>query len=255
MKKDSRCEGPLLTRLSRYKSSPKWTISSQNVSRSLFRLSRIALGPAAYNPLACIDKTSKFSKLSPACSFGTSKRFDSFGSSTAVQICGPGPGEYSPPPDRSGAPYRSLPGVTFGVGRRSTSKKTERSLSPGPGEYDIRGKFRKGGTTFSEIGVHVNNRHGWYYDFDIKAARDIPAPGSYEPRNPNEKSGGRVTFGVGSRPRLDRTGSRGIPSPGRYEHRSALSGRSFSFTHGTKVTRVPQEHKVGAVCAQPTQFG
>ena len=96
--------------------------------------------------------------------------------------------------------------------------------------------------------------HG-IYDEDVKATKHNPAPGTYNPRTPDENKDRRITFGIGYRPKLDRPASRGIPSPGRYELKSTLGTRSFSFTHGVKKTRIRTEHTVGAICAQPTQFG
>lgn len=254
--KKSKCNGPLLTNLSSFKSSPKWTIRSQILRMPNSSSQSSSMGPAAYNPVSCIDKTSKFRKICPACSFGTSKRFSGFGSLSSEIGSAPGPGQYSPPSDFSHAPYHTLSNITFGVGgRMPPAGRFQRCDAPGPGAYDIRGKYRAGGSTFSDRGVHVNERHGWFYDEDVKATRDNPAPGSYNPRNSYEHLDRRITFGVGSRPPLDRKESRGIPSPGRYDLKSSLSRRSFSFTHSVKRAPVRQEHTVGAICAQPTQFG
>jgi len=254
--KKSKCKGPLLTNLSSYKSSPKWTISAQ-VPRSVTSVTNgVSVGPAAYNPISCIDKTSKFRKISPACSFGTSKRFYGFGSLASEIESFPGPGQYSPPPDFSRAPFHSICNISFGVGERAgPGGRLKRNDAPGPGAYDIRGKYRAGGYTFSDRGVSVNERHGWFYDEDVKATRHNPAPGTYNPRTPDENQDRRITFGIGYRPKLDRPASRGIPSPGRYELKSTLGTRSFSFTHGVKKTQIRSEHTVGAICAQPTQFG
>ena len=256
--KNSR-NGPLLTNLSTFKSSPKWTITHQSLKQLATVPGSGSLGPAAYNPISCIDKTSKYRKLGPACSFGTSKRFDSFGSLSTGGDPVPGPGKYSPPSDYAGSPYRTVDSVSFGVGDRFSKLGNGRpATAPGPGQYDVRGKFRKGGSTFSDRTVNINQRRGWYYDEDVKARRDVPAPGAYDPKHPNEHSDRRFTFGVGNRVYSDRAESRGIPSPGRYDMKSCLSGRSFSFTHSTnraKRSSPPPEATVGALCAQPTQFG
>jgi hypothetical protein len=255
MKKSN--NGPLLTNLSTYKSGPKWTISHQCFKQFQSKSSSGLLGPAAYNPLACIDKTSKYKKLGPACSFGTSKRFNGFGSLSDGLGEVPGPGRYSPPPDFSGCPYRAITNITFGVGDRFSKRMHDRpSTAPGPGQYEIRGKSREGGSTFCTRGRRIHHRHGWFYDDDVKARRDVPAPGTYNPRHPKEHSDRKFTFGVGGRIYLDRPESRGIPSPGRYDLKQCLSGRSFSFTHSAgRNPRPRNESTVGALCAQPTQFG
>jgi hypothetical protein len=249
--------GPLLTNLSTYKSSPKWTISHQCIKESLSRSSSGSLGPAAYHPIACIDKTSKYRKLGPACSFGTSKRFDSFGSLHISSQSVPGPGQYSPPSDFSASPFTSFVNISFGVGNRFSNKMNGRpSTAPGPGQYEVRGKSRRGDLVFSTVGSSMHHRHGWYYDEDVKARRDVPAPGTYDPHHPREHSDRKFTFGVGERVNQDRPESRGIPSPGRYSLKSCLSGRSFSFTHSASRNSKPiKELTVGAICAQPTQFG
>jgi hypothetical protein len=250
-------DAPSLTILSGYKSSPKWTISSPTESMGHLIDAQNSLGPAGYNPVECVDHTSKFRRISSACKFSTSKRFhDSGGSITSI----PGPGQYSPPPDYATSPYPSFGSISFGRGERHFPKHFH-SMGrgkPGPNEYDIRGKYRKGGSTFDPKGVTVNHRHGWYYDADVKACRGNPAPGSYDPKYPSEKTDRMFSFGKGCRPTLIDSGSSNSPSPGQYDSKSTLGGSSFSFTHARSTVgsmyQSSDEQTVGPLCAQPTQF-
>jgi hypothetical protein len=245
---------PLLTKLSRYKSTPKWTLASPCERDPQLSSVGSPLGPAAYNPTACIDRTSKFRKISPACSFGSAERFRNSKIGMARHPI-PGPGQYSPPADYSRAPFRSYSNITFGLGQRLFAKNSS-SLTPGPGEYDIRQKHRRCGSTFDTRGIHVNHRHGWYYDVDIRARRDSPAPGTYDPTFPHDKTDRKFSFGNGDRPPVHNKWAVNLPSPGRYPIKSSLAGRSFSFTHATgKAKAVPPELTVGPLCGQPTQFG
>lgn len=172
----------------------------------------------------------------------------------------PGPGAYSHEGDYSAAPYHSVSNITFGKGERPFSKlkKCGSGANPGPGRYDIRGKYRDGGFTFDQKGVSVNHRHGWYYDPDVRAARGKPGPGSYNPVYPFSKSDRKFSFGHGDRPDVQIAGSRDVPAPGQYEIKSRLGGREYSFTTTRSsfgsIHQQPKDAVVGPLCGQPTQF-
>ena len=236
---------PILTKLSSYQSTPKWTISTSNFVRS--KLSCDVMGPAAYNPTTCMNKTSKFREISYACNFGTSKRWGSESGKGRDERGVPGPGTYSPPADYSQSPYVSVSNISFGKGGRVCFGK---QCVPSPSTYDIRGKHRLGGFTFDPRGVSVNNRHGWYYDADINSVKMNPGPGQYSPKYPIEQA--KIGFGTGDRPKIYL--STNTPSPGRYDIRSKLGGPAHSFT--TDVSRSIKRKQVEpSLCSQPTQFG
>ena len=91
--------GPLLTTLSNYQSSPKWSIrhdGSQKEDPAANCRDQLP-GPAAYNPTSCVDKTSKFRKIASSCAFNNSKRFPSDSSKLVLAHAPPGPGAYDPP--------------------------------------------------------------------------------------------------------------------------------------------------------------
>jgi hypothetical protein len=171
-------------------------------------------------------------------------------STTAVQ---PGPGHYNPSGDFSAAPFHSVSNITFGKGERPFYKLAREARHPGPASYDIRGKHRDGGFTFDQKGVNVNHRHGWYYDADVKASRNKPGPGTYEPSHPRERSHRKISFGHGERPAVSSVAVRDVPAPGQYDSRSTLGGGGFSFS----TSRLIHQNcsTVGPICAQPTQFG
>ena len=244
-----------MTKVSRYKSTPKWTIAPSVSHTSGKQCAQESRGPAAYNPSGCLERTSKFKRIGSACSFGSSRRFTMNARNGRQTV--PGPGQYSPPSDYSYAPYRSGGNIIFGIGRcdLTSGNRSKNIFCPGPGEYDIRGKHRAIGATMDCRGVHVNHRHGWYYDPEIKSSKGVPSPGTYNPHFPHEKSDRKVSFGSGDRPPVHRTAAVGLPSPGRYDIPSSLGGSSFSFTHGVSKASVPVEMTVGPLCGQPTQFG
>ena len=139
--------GPALTKLSTYKTNPKWTMvsgDSKKLGKGKNSKENIAPGPAAYDPTTCIDKTSKFRKISSPCSFSTCSRFSKNETKLALSHAVPGPGTYSPPSDYSSSPHRSLTNITFGNGERLFPRYFHRQGigKPGPAEYDIRGKHR-----------------------------------------------------------------------------------------------------------------
>ena len=250
-------DGPVLTKLSNYKSTPKWTFTSaSHQAKQNSDGSDSSATVDSIDPVSCIDKTSKFRRISAACRFGSSKRF----SDSSSKHDPPGPGQYTPPSDYAIKPYRSICNITFGSGGRIFPKffhNRGRGI-PSPSEYDIRGKHRNGGVTFDTKGVSVNTRHGWFYDMDIRARRDNPAPGAYDPRYPSERSDQKFSFGTGDRPGIDHLASAAVPSPGQYDIKSTLGGPKFSFTHtGSSVGSMYQrsrESSVGPLCGQPTQF-
>ena len=247
--------GPLLTKLSTFKSTPKWTILRSPPAKE--KVIGNSLGPAAYNLTSCINKTSKFRQISYSCSFSTSKRFANPSSNHLAAHSFPGPGAYSPPADYSNAPYVSVSNISFGKGGRMFPKyfyKRGEGL-PSPSTYDIRGKHRLGGFTFDPRGVTVNNRHGWFYDADVNACKMNPGPGQYNPRYPNEHHDGKVGFGTGDRPHMYLGSMKDNPSPGAYEVRSKLAGEAHSFATTTASRRRNKDHEVGPLCGQPTQFG
>lgn len=250
-------DGPVLTKLSNYKSTPKWTFTTSSVHSGVRNDGNIVVEQSTdADPVACIDRTSKFRRISASCKFGTSKRFNDSASTRAP----PGPGQYTPPPDYSIRPYRSICSITFGSGGRLFPKffHNKGKGIPSPSDYDIRGKHRNGGFTFDTKGVTVNNRHGWFYDTDIRSRRDNPAPGAYDPRYPTEQSDQKFSFGTGDRPPIHHLASSVVPSPGQYDAKSTLGGPKFSFTHtGSTVGSMYQrsrESTVGPLCGQPTQF-
>lgn len=254
MKTQTPMNAPLLTKLSTYRSTPKWTLPVSSASSCLTTQSSDLLGPAAFNPISCVDRISKFRRIASACSFGTSKRFSLRESKVSLDHAPPGPGQYSPPPDFSRSPYRSICNITFGSGERQFPKRSRGAdgSGPGPSEYDIRGKHRFGGSSFDLKGVHVNSRHGWFYDNEVNARRDNPSPGTYDPKYSRDPTD--VQFSFGSAPRLPKPDAPSAPPPGSYETGSSLGGRSYSFTHAvSKSTRTGLT--LGPLCSQPTQFG
>jgi hypothetical protein len=254
MKNQGVVNAPLLTKLSTYKSTPKWTLSSACTNSCLDIPASEALGPAAYNPNNCIDRISKFRRIASACSFGTSKRFSLSESKVSLDHAPPGPGRYSPPADFSRAPYRSVSNITFGTGGRLFPERLygSRRAGPAPNEYDIRGKHRFGGSSLDTKGVHVNTRHGWFYDSEVKARRNNPSPGSYEPKYPRDAT--NVQFSFGNAARIPLEPRKVSPPPGTYDAKSTLGGRAYSFTHA-RTKRPSPDHTVGPLCNQPTQFG
>jgi hypothetical protein len=246
--------GPLLTTLSNYQSSPKWSIRHDRLSKDgVVSVCREWLpGPAAYNPISCVDKTSKFRKIASSCAFNNSKRFPSDSSKLVLAHAPPGPGSYNPPSDFSSAPHPSMANVTFSRQIRTTRKRT--SNIGACSIYDIRGLHRRGGSTFDPKGVVVNQRHGWYYDGDIKSRRSNPGPGAYNPAFPQEKTDRKFSFGTGSRPELSIPSSNGIPAPGQYLVSSTLSRESHSFTRSSHQSSSGPS-TAGPICGQPTQFG
>jgi hypothetical protein len=248
---------PLLTALSTYHASPKWSLGHDGILKKHApkseRSSGVNPGPAAYNPISCVDKTSKFRKITSSCPFSISKRFISGTTKLAISHAPPGPGSYDPPSDFSSAPHPSVAHITFSKRIRSEGK-----MIPGVNEppvYDIRGLHRYGGRTFDPRAVIVNRRHGWYYDDDIKSRRSNPGPGAYNPHFPQEKTDRKFSFGTGDRPSLSKPSSLGIPPPGQYTLPSTLSKESHSFTRSSPLKRITGSSYVGPVCAQPTQFG
>ena len=252
---------PLLTKFSNYKSTPKWTLTSPSVPRRRTDPGVEQDRPSTHDPNSCIDRTSKFRRISSACSFGRSSRFSASTTELMLKHAPPGPGQYSPPPDYSRAPYTSISNITFGSGGRLFPKffHGQSKGLPSPSDYDIRGKHRNGGSTFDLKGVTVNNRHGWFYDSDVKSRRDNPAPGAYNPHYPKDKSDRKFTFGCGDRPPIHTLSAAGLPSPGRYEVRSTLGGEAHSFTTTRasfgSIHQKVKDHVVGPLCGQPTQFG
>ena len=248
---------PLLTTLSTYQSSPKWSLvhtpNAQTVDKKSKVVQQSDPGPAAFNPISCVDKTSKFRRISSSCPFGISKRFSSGTSALAISHAPPGPGSYNPPSDFSSAPHPSLANVTFSKQVRSNRKMN--SSTKWPPVYDIRGLHRHGGTTFDTKAVTVNRRHGWYYDGDIKSRRSNPGPGAYNPHFPQEKTDRKFSFGTGDRPDLSIQSSVGVPAPGQYPLPSTLSKESHSFTRTSLLSKKTEIFTAGPVCGQPTQFG
>ena len=250
---------PLLTALSTYESSPKWTIPTNavviNPKGTSDRESTTGSGPAAYNPNSCVDKTSKFKKIAFSCAFSSSKRFASEKTALAIAHAPPGPGTYNPPSDFSSAPHPKLANVTFSKTVSPTPKRGK--THQGSVVYDIRGLHRLGGTTFDQKGVTVNHRHGWYYDGDIKSRRSNPGPGAYNPNFPHDKTDRKFSFGTGDRPELSIPSCVGNPAPGQYLIPSTLSSESHSFSRASPHS-IPSRDKtstVGPLCGQPTQFG
>ena len=248
---------PLLTSLSTYHASPKWSLghdSRSHGSGGKRNSNASNLGPAAYNPIACVDKTSKFRKISSAFPFTSCERFSSGSSALAISHAPPGPGSYNPPSDFSSAPHPCMGNVTFSKQTRSTRKVHSETKTPPV--YDIRGKHRHGGTTLDTRSVTVNVRHEWYYDGDIKSRRSNPGPGAYNPHFPQEKTDRKFSFGTGDRPSLSIPSSLSVPAPGKYVLPSTLSKESHSFTRSTPHSKSShQSTTVGPLCAQPTQFG
>jgi hypothetical protein len=246
--------GPLLTTLSNYQSSPKWSIrhdGSQKEDPAANCRDQLP-GPAAYNPTSCVDKTSKFRKIASSCAFNNSKRFPSDSSKLVLAHAPPGPGAYDPPSDFSSSPHPSMANVTFSKQIRSSR---ERNPTVGASSiYDIRGLHRRGGSTFDPKGVVVNQRHGWYYDGDIKSRRSNPGPGAYNPSFPQEKTDRKFSFGTGNRPELSIPSSLGIPAPGQYLVSSTLSKEAHSFTRSSHHN-LTASSTIGTICGQPTQFG
>lgn len=244
---------PLLTKLSSYKATPKWSISQATAVKC--EDSCDVLGPAAYNPTSCINKTSKFKQISYACSFGTGQRWRQSSTKHKETHAIPGPGTYCPPADYSHAPYESVTNISFGKGGRLFPKffyKRGEGL-PAPSEYDIRGKHRLGGCTFDSRGVFVNTRHGWYYDSAVNSVKMNPGPGQYNPRYPNENHDGKIGFGTGDRPNFYIKEMLHIPGPNSYNIPSKLGGEAHSFT--TNKAPIRQTRDSGSFCSQPTQFG
>lgn len=255
-------DAPLLTNLSTFPSSPKWTLTRPRTAPTKLRISETREAGSQLDSLPCIENTSKFRRVASACRFGTSTRFTHEGGMRSCTSSQPGPGQYHHVGDYSASPYHSICNITFGKGERLFPKyfHGRAASNPAPDKYDIRGKYRQGGFTFDQKGVNVNHRHGWYYDAEVRASRNKPGPGAYNPSYPAEKSDRHFSFGLGDRPAVHIVTAIGVPAPGQYELKSTLGGRRFSFTTTrSSFGSIHDQHKdcpkLGPVCSQPTQFG
>ena len=242
---------PSITRLSPYRSSPRFSMAGA------LRPPRpgLTLGPGEY-PLCALEKTSKFSILSRPCSFGSAKRFaEDNVDAKRTPTNEPGPGSYDSKLDYSHIPFHSASSATFGSGDRMFPKKISRgAMTPGP-VYDVIGRDRRGEASLVTSGAAVAGRHGWYYDVDVKAHKDVPGPGSYKPKmSANDPT---FVFGSSKRPELYPLHTKSLPGPGTYQT-SDKPSTAYSFTkasleNGSSFARLDRRVP-GSMTAQPSQF-
>lgn len=253
---------PQLTKMSMFKTQPKYTFSVR-IPPIESHLSS-APPPNKYDVRGLMEHTSKFSRTQ-RCSFGSAKRFEAAndrGNKT-------GPGSYN-------SNSSTLSHLKCGFGTSVRPPITE-SLGaakgpamPGPGLYEVRGKNRRNDPTLSDSSCTHGGRHKWFYE-NLEAERK-PGPGTYsrvseglkalEHRDP--------TFGFGSSTRPAITESLGVGKntvgPGQYPTPSTLGGNvqlqkvpAYSFT--SSGGRIPKKggEKSKAACpdmvAAGTQFG
>ena len=246
---------PLLTKLSKYAASPKYSI----VGFVPPYHPPFTLGPGVYEA-GNIDKTSRYRNLSTPCSFGGAKRFAEDRISKSKLVAYPGPGAYTPKGDYSFKPYTKLPDTRLDLpGNRIFPKQYFKAGNRSPGPiYEVTGRDRRGDPTLATTAPSVAGRQGWYYDVDIKAHKDVPGPGTYKAKHPGDPT--EITYGFGSsvRPPMFPAHTKGLPGPGAYDNKSNLMDNAVYSFGQAKLSagsgfNYPQ-YAAGTMCAQPTQF-
>jgi len=239
---------PILTKLSPYETSPKFSIRAKRKERE--RPNEV---PAAnkYDTRELVKTTSKYGILTRSCSFGAAPRFPRTGRSVLTL----GPGQYN-----TTSTLGKL-SVGFGSSDRPPINGYDKK-NPGPGTY-VSGNTRYGETSLSHITCSVGPRVGWFYD--NREAGLKPGPGTYHPIHSQiELLPQTVGVGTSNRPSIAThlgVDVKNVIGPGQYPIASTLCGNlqtpaspAYSFTQSSDRTKLKKLREDPPMVLQVTQF-
>lgn len=241
---------PILTKLSPYECSPKFSIRTKPQSR------KPDDAPASnkYDTRELIQRTSKYGQLTRNFSFGSAPRFPS-GKKNAKVL---GPGQYN----TATSTLEKL-SVGFGSGLRPPICGRD-NKNPGPGTYVALSLTRRGYSTLSDITCSVGPRLGWFYDNPEAGLK--PGPGTYVPKHSQtELLPATVGVGTSNRPSIAShlgVDIKNVIGPGQYAIASTLGGNlqtpaspAYSFTQSSDRTKIKKMKDDPPLVLQVTQFG
>lgn len=217
----SRTNCPLLTTLSNVKQAPKWSFRGRGDPASMETPAKNP-GPGAYG-VTQPDK-SKYTRA-PAATFGTSSR-----DGPRSAAC-PGPGQY--------ATRQTECTPKYGFGTSQRAGMGNRSQTPGPGAYDVRGDACRGQVS---LGARFS---------DASRRARTPGPGSYNSTTTYDH-GPRFGFGTSLRPDLQVPTKN--PGPGAYQAMSSLGG-NVVFSSPPRYSMKARRDENKGSCSSPSHGG